>query len=231
MLENYFSYIIREPVISIPVFLNLLPFFLIWRKRAYNDRIFLILFIYLFVKLGVDLIMFDLASQKKNTVLFYNLSVPIRYILTSGMFYHKLDFKSHRSWLSISWPVFTVISIWDIIHTNLSMEDLYNHKMVIYSTTIESLLMLFWVMLYFYNTIRTLKIPNLLAYPFFWICSGFLLYYSSFLFIAPVLHYQSKWDEWMDIGSLDYIPYVFESVSLILFSIGISQYTRSSYAD
>lgn len=231
MIESYFSYIIREPVISAPVFLNLLPFFFIWRKRAYNDRVFLILLIYLFLKFGVDLIMFDLASQKKNTVLYYNLSIPVRYVLTSGMFYYKLDFKSQRWWLVVSWPIFIAVSIWDIIHTNQPMEDLYNHKMVIYSTTVESLLMLFWVMLYFYNTIRTLKIPNLLTYPFFWICSGFLLYYSSFLFIAPVLHYQSKWDEWMDIGSLDYIPYVFESVSLILFSIGISQYTRSSYAD
>jgi len=34
----------------------------------------------------------------------------------------------------------------------------------------------------------------------------------------------------MEIGFLYYIPYVFESVSLILFSIGISQYSDRSYA-
>lgn len=230
MLEIYFSYIKRQPVVSAPVFLTLLPIFLIWRKKAYHDQVFLVLLIYLILKFGVDFVMFDWASRKKNTVLLYNLSIPVRYVLTSWMYYYKLDFKIQKIWLIISLPVFVGFSVWDIIQTNPSMWDLHNHNMVLYSTTVESLLMLFWIMLYFYNTIRTLKIPNLLNYPFFWICSGLLLYYSSFLFIAPVLHYASKWEQWMEIGFLYYIPYVFESVSIILFSIGISQYSDRSYA-
>lgn len=230
MLEIYFSYIKRQPVVSAPVFLTLLPVFLIWRKKAYQDQVFLVLLVYLILKFGVDFVMFDWASRKKNTVLLYNLSIPVRYVLTSWMYYYKLDFKIQKIWLIISLPVFVVFSIWDIIQTNPSMWDLHNHSMVLYSTTVESLLMLFWILLYFYNTIRTLKIPNLLNYPFFWICSGLLLYYSSFLFIAPVLHYASKWEQWMEIGFLYYIPYVFESVSIILFSIGISQYSDRSYA-
>lgn len=230
MLEIYFSYIKRQPVVSAPVFLTLLPVFLIWRKKAYQDQVFLVLLVYLILKFGVDFVMFDWASRKKNTVLLYNLSIPVRYVLTSWMYYYKLDFKIQKIWLIISLPVFVGFSIWDIIQTNPSMWDLHNHSMVLYSTTVESLLMLFWILLYFYNTIRTLKIPNLLNYPFFWICSGLLLYYSSFLFIAPVLHYASKWEQWMEIGFLYYIPYVFESVSIILFSIGISQYSDRSYA-
>nr|WP_295929985.1 hypothetical protein [uncultured Dyadobacter sp.] len=230
MLEIYFSYIKRQPVVSAPVFLTLLPIFLIWRKKAYHDQVFLVLLIYLILKFGVDFVMFDWASRKKNTVLLYNLSIPVRYVLTSWMYYYKLDFKIQKIWLIISLPVFVGFSVWDIIQTNPTMWDLHNHSMVLYSTTVESLLMLFWILLYFYNTIRTLKIPNLLNYPFFWICSGLLLYYSSFLFIAPVLHYASKWEQWMEIGFLYYIPYVFESVSIILFSIGISQYSDRSYA-
>lgn len=230
MVEIYLSYIIKQPVVSAPVFLTLLPIFLIWQKKAYHDRLFLVLFIYLILKLGIDLIMFDFASQKKNTVLFYNVNIPLRYVLSSWMFYYKLDLKMQRTWLVISWPVFVVFSIWDIVRTNPSIWDFHNHNMVLYSTTVEGLLMLLWILLYFYNTIRTLKIPNLLAYPFFWICSGLLIYYSSFLFIAPVLHYASKWEQYMDIGFLYYVPYIFESVSLILFSIGISQFPTQSYA-
>lgn len=230
MVEIYLSYIIKQPVVSAPVFLTLLPIFLIWQKKAYHDRVFLVLFIYLTLKLGIDLIMFDFASQKKNTVLFYNVNIPLRYVLTSWMFYYKLDLKMQKAWLVVSWPVFVVFSIWDIVRTNPSIWDFHNHNMVLYSTTIEGLLMLLWILLYFYNTIRTLKIPNLLAYPFFWICSGLLIYYSSFLFIAPVLHYASKWEQYMDIGFLYYVPYIFESVSLILFSIGIAQFRTRSYA-
>ena len=230
MVEIYISYIIRQPVVSAPVFLTLLPIFLIWRRKAYHDQVFLVLFGYLILKFGIDFAMFDWASQKKNTVLLYNLNIPLRYVLTSWMFYYKLDFKVQRTWLIISWPAFVIFSLWDIVRTNPSMWDLHNHNMVLYSTTIESLLMLFWILIYFYNTIRTLRIPNLLTYPFFWICSGLLIYYSSFLFIAPVLHYASKWEQYMDIGFLYYVPYIFESVSLILFSIGISQFPNRSYA-
>lgn len=230
MLESYFSYIIRQPVISAPVFLNLLPILLIWRKRAYNEKLLLILFVYLILKLGVDLVMFDLASHRKNNVIYYNVSIPVRYVLTSWMYYYEFDSKSQRRWLLASWPLFIGFSIWDTIHTNPSISDVHNHNVVLYSATIESLLMLFWILLYFYNTIRALKIPNLLTYPFFWICSGLLLFYSSLLFIAPVMHYAAKWDQWMDIGTLDYLPYVFESVSLILFSVGIAQYRNNSYA-
>lgn len=230
MLETYFSYFKRQPLASIPVFLTLLPIFLIWRSRAYQERTFSVLLIYLVFKFVLDFTMFEWASNQKNTVLFYNLSVPVRYVLTSCMYYYKLEFIQQKRWLVTSMPVFVAFSVWDIIQTNPSLQDLHNHSMVLYSTTVESLLMLFWILLYFHNTIRALKIPNLLNYPFFWICSGLLLYYSSLLFIAPVLHYASKWEEWMDIGILYNVPYVFESVSTILFSIGISQYPDSTYA-
>jgi hypothetical protein len=231
MLEIYISYFLRQPLASIPVFLTLLPIYLIWRRKAYTDKTFLILAIYLVVKFLFDFTMFDWAAQKKNTVILYNLSVPIRYILTSWMYYGKLENKRYKYWILVSIIGFIAFSVWDILNTNPDLRDLHNHKMVLYSTTVESLLMLFWILLYFYHTISTLKIPNLLTYPFFWICSGLLLYYSSFLFIAPVLHYDSKWEQWLDMGFLSYVPYMFESVSILLFSIGISQFPNSRHAE
>ncbi len=230
MLENYVSYFERQPFASTPVFLTLLPIFLIWQRKAYRDRTFAILLIYLIVKFSIDFIMFDWASVRRNTVVFYNLNVPVRYILISWMYYHKLETKAHKTWILVVIPFFLAFSIWDMIDTNPTLGDLHNHKMVLYSTTVESLLMLFWILLYFRDTIRSLKIPNLLTYPFFWICSGLLLYYSSFLFIAPVLHYSSQWEQWLEIGFLYYVPYIFESVSIILFSIGILQFPDSLYA-
>ncbi|CAG5070983.1 hypothetical protein DYBT9623_03307 [Dyadobacter sp. CECT 9623] len=230
MLEIYFSYFKRQPLASIPVFLTLLPLLLIWQRKAYRDNAFLILGIYLMVKFVIDFIMFDWASHKRNTVVLYNFNVPFRYVLSSLIFYQKLETRRFKNWILASIPVFILFSIWDTLHTNPSLADLHNHKMVLYSTTVESLFMLFWVLLYFYNTIRALKIPNLLTYPFFWVCSGLLIYYSSFLFIAPVFHYSSKWEEWLEIGFLTYVPYMFESVSIILFSIGIAQFPDERYA-
>ena len=230
MLEIYFSYFERQPLASIPVFLTLLPILLIWQRKAYRDSTFVILGIYLIVKFLIDFTMFDWASHKRNTVVLYNFNVPLRYALSSLIFYKELETRKLKMWVLATIPLFTAFSIWDTLRINPSLSDLHNHEMVLYSTTVESLLMLFWVLLYFYNTIRALKIPNLLTFPFFWICAGILIYYSSFLFIAPVFHYSSKWEEWLEIGFFSYVPYMFESVSIILFSIGIAQFTDKKYA-
>lgn len=230
MLESYFSYAWRQPLPTLPVFLTLVPIFLIFYKQGYREKTILVLLIYLIVKFLIDFIMFDWAAQKKNTVVLYNINVPVRYLLISWMYYFQMQLRPYRLAVLLTMPLFLAFSIWDMFHTNPAGHSLYNHKMVLYSTTVESLLMIFWVLLYFYDTIRTLKIPNLLTYPFFWICSGLLIYYSSFLFIAPVLHYSSKWKDWLDIGFLPYMPYIFESVSIVLFSIGIYQYSPEQYA-
>ncbi|WP_439558835.1 hypothetical protein [Dyadobacter sp.] len=231
MLEIYISYFKRQPLASIPVFLTLLPILLIWQRKAYRDNTFLILGIYLIVKFMIDFLMFDWASHKRNTVMLYNFNVPIRYFLSSLLFYKEMETRRFKQWVLLSIPLFTAFSVWDTLRTNPWLSDMHNHRMVLYSTTVESLLMLFWVLLYFYKTIRALKIPNLLIYPFFWVCSGLLIYYSSFLFIAPVLHYSSKWEEWLEIGFFTYVPYMFESVSIILFSIGIAQFPRPQHAE
>ncbi|QRR01948.1 hypothetical protein [Dyadobacter sandarakinus] len=230
MFESYISYALRQPIPTIPVFLNLFPIILIFKRKGYRERTILLLLVYLIIKFLIDFVMFDWAAQKKNTVILYNINVPVRYLLVSGMYYFQLQTRPYKMLVLVMMPLFTLFSIWDILHINPTGNDLYHHNMVLYSTTVESLLMIFWVLLYFYDTIRTLKIPNLLTYPFFWICSGLLIYYSSFLFIAPVLHYSSKWEDWLDFGFLAYFPYIFESVSIVLFSIGIYQYSPKLYA-
>lgn len=230
MFEIYFSYFQRQPIPSIPVFLSLIPIFLIWQRKAYHDKTFLIFLIYLVTKFIIDLLMFDGAAHRENTVLLYNLSIAMRYVLLSWMYYLKIEIKSHKVWVVIIMPLFVLFTIWDLTSANPGKWDLRNHNMVRYASTIESLLILFWILLYFFDIIRSLKIPNLLEYPFFWICSGLLLYYSSLLFIAPVLHYASKWDNWLEIGILYDIPNIFEFVSIILFSLGIYQFPKKWYA-
>jgi hypothetical protein len=230
MPEIYISYFTRQPLASIPVFLTALPIALVLYKRAFLDKAFLIFLIYLIAKFLIDLTMFEWASRHKNTMILYNLNVPVRYALSAWIFAEKMEIRKQQFWIYFSIPAFVLFAAWDLHRVNPSMTDLHNHKMVLFSTTVESLLMLFWILLYFYNTIRALKIPNLLNYPFFWMCSGLLIYYSSFLFIAPVLHYATQWDQWLEIGFLSYVPYLFEIVSILLFSIGIFQFPQRAHA-
>ena len=156
--------------------------------------------------------------------------ILIRYIFLSGMFFCKLETSIYRKSVVYSMWIFTAFCIGDLLYINPDLKNLHNHKALLYSTTLECLLMIFWILLYFYETIRSLKISNLLLFPFFWVCSGLLLYYSSFVFIAPVLHNAFKWNHRLDIGFLLYVPYIFEIVSMILFSIGIGTFSARHYA-
>ena len=170
------------------------------------------------------------AIFKINTVLYFNINVLLRYTLLSGMFYTKLESNIFKKYVAYSMLGFMFFCIGDFLYSNPELKTLHNHRALLYSTTLECLLMIFWILLYFYETIRSLKIPNLLLSPFFWICSGMLLFYSSYVFIAPVLHDVFKWNERLEIGFLLDIPSIFEIVSMILISIGTLVFSATHYA-
>jgi hypothetical protein len=230
MWETYISYFHKQPIVCLSVVSTLFPLALILYKKAYSQPTFLILFIYLVVKFAVDNVMLYYALFKVNTVLYFNINVLIRYVLLSAMFYYNLETVRYRKAILYSILAFLVFWVVDFLYCNPELANLHHHRALLYSTTLECLLMIFWILLYFYETIRTLKIPNLLTAPFFWICSGFLLYYSSFVFIAPVLNSVFKWDKRLDIGFLLDIPSIFEIVCMILISVGTWFFSSNDYA-
>lgn len=230
MIDKYLFYFDYDLLGSLTVVVTILPLFLIIYRKAYIDPSFRLLLWLLVIKFGIDLIMFHLAATRSNNLVFFNLSILFRYAFLSGMFYYKFENKYLRKIIPPVTICFVVFFLWDIWNCNDKPIDLHTHRIVKYSLTLESALMIFWVLLYFYELIRSLKIPNLLTFPFFWVCSGLLLYYSSIIFIAPALHYVSQWQKQMDIGMLEKIPYVFEIVGTLLYSIGIWVFSARYYA-
>ncbi|WP_221390441.1 hypothetical protein [Dyadobacter sp. NIV53] len=230
MLETFITYYFKKPIPCTAVFISLLPLILILVKKAYLDSAFKILLIYLTFKLIIDLLMIRSASIHQNNIIYFNLSIPIYYALLSSMFYEKLDNKIYKKGIAISTVALVVFTIWDIFHSNSRITDFHNHRAVLFSKTIEGVLIIILVLLYFYELIKSLKIPDLLVFPFFWICSGLLLYYSSFIFIAPLLHYTATWNSVIDLGITRVIPYIFEIICALLFSIGIYQFSAENYA-
>jgi hypothetical protein len=221
MVENYITYYLDQPLVCSAVFVTPIPIFLILYRRAYQDPSFKLLLIFLVLKFIIDLAMLHYAAIRGNTIILYNISVPLRYIPLSGMFYFKFQNKLFRKVLLYIIGLFLIFTIWDVIHINPDLLTFHDHRMVAYSTTIESFLMIFWILYYFYETIRSLAIPNLLTFPFFWVCSGLLLFYASFAFIAPILTYAISWTNPLDLGILIYLPYIFEIIASVLFSVGV----------
>ena len=230
LIESYFTFIQNHLIVCLAVFITIIPLCLILYRKANVDPSFYLLLIYLVTKLIIDLIMFHYATQRTNNLIYYNLSIPLRYALLSGMFYFKIESGTYKKGIIYSIIGFSVFTIWDVLYSYPDIKDLHNHSMVAYATTVECLLMLFWILVYFYEVIRMLKIPNILTFPFFWVCSGLLLYYSSFIFIAPILHYTEKWDNPLYIGFLNLVPYIFETLCLLFFSIGVWIFSKRYYA-
>ena len=230
MTEIYISFCQKYTIVCIAVFVTIIPISLALYRKSHLDRAFLFLLAYLVVKLFIDLIMFHFASIRESTVVFYNASIPIYYTILAGMLYNNIESISYRKWLIWSVIVFVFFSVWDIIQVNPDLLDFHNQRVAVYSGTVFSLLMIFWILMYMFETIKLLRIPNLLRFPFFWVSAGFLLYYSSLVFIASTLYDVVQWDNWLELGLIYYVPYIFEIICALFISLGIWNFSERQYA-
>jgi hypothetical protein len=228
-MNEYIQFFIKNPVSSLAVFITIVPIVIIWFRRAFIDKAIRFLFIYLLIKLVIDTVMLQYVLNNLNNLIFYNIHIPIRYILLGGMLYYYFESVVYKRLIISTMAVFLVFSIWDILSVNPDLSDTYNHLLVRYSSTVESVLMIFWLLAFYFDAIQSLRITNLLTFPFFWICGGLLLFYSTYVFIAPLLHYVVKWENQFDIGILYQVPYVFEIISMVLIGLGITYYSPRQY--
>ncbi|MCE7071598.1 hypothetical protein LZG74_14865 [Dyadobacter sp. CY327] len=182
------------------------------------------------MKLIIDIIMVRSAANHENNILFFNLAIPVNYALLGGMFYYKFNSRTLKKGIIGSMVGFLAFTVWDILNSNPVISDLHNHRAVLFAKTVEGVLIITLILLFFYELIKSLRIPNLLTFPFFWVCSGLLLYYSSFIFIAPVLHYTATWNHSVDMGLTETIPTIFEIVCALCFGIGIYHFSAGHYA-
>ncbi len=217
----FFTYIERYPLASSAVFFILVPLFVAGFRYSHLNTAFRFLFVYLLLDLIVGLWMMYLAAHRANNILLLNLFVPLRYAFFSGMFYYYFRSALVKRIIFYSIIAFGPFALLDIYASNRDLTDLHNHLVGKYSQVVESVLIIFWVLLYFYEIIKTLQVSNILGYPFFWICAGLLIFYSGNIFYFPFWYYTNTWENKLQVGLIDDIPFIVELISLFLFSIGL----------
>ncbi len=230
MLDKYLLFFTHDILANSTVIVTLLPIFIIIYRKAYVDPTFRLLLIYLIIKLVLDVMMFHFATFRINNLMLYNISVVVRYTLLSGMFLYKFENPLLKKIIIPLSIAFIIFSSWDIWISNPNIAHINEHRIVKYATTLEALLMILWTLIYFYELIRSLKIPSLLTFPFFWVCSGLLVYYSSLIFISPALNYSMRWETMFAIGYLDRVLYMFDIIIMLLFSLGTWVFSARFYA-
>jgi hypothetical protein len=178
----YLEFINKFTVSSLAVFVILIPLILSLSSYSYLDKAFRLLLTFLCIDLIIGLWMFHLAAYRSNNILLLNIFVPMRYMLLGGMFIHYFHSNRNRQIIFFSIIAFIPFTIIDVYTSNENLADLHNHMVGRYSQVVESVLMILWVLLYFYEIIKSMVVKNITSYPFFWVCAGLLFFYSGNIF-------------------------------------------------
>lgn len=115
-------------------------------------------------------------------VVFYGYTV-IEYLILSSLFSRYVKALFHTSFLVVANILFFLTVCLDIGWW--SGINQFNG----YSTAIESLLVIFFVVSYFLKTLQEMQTKHLEREPLFWISTGLLLYFASSLFIFLFTNY------------------------------------------
>ncbi len=219
-MTNYLNFFKAYPIYIVGALLTIFPVLLMWRKRAYRQKPFFFLFVFLCYKLVNDLVMIHFASFQINNLFLNNLNMLVRYVLFSCMYYHLYSSAAYRRLLLRVSILFSLLAVAEIYVSLGSLSTSRDNTEVQFTSTLECVLMICWILLYYYEVMRTLRITNLLASPPFLISAGLLMFYAVYAFVAPVMKYVNRWEPALDIGFMHFMPVVFEvgCILIILFS-------------
>lgn len=199
---------------SLATLLTVLPISTFIFRMAYYQRAVRFLFWFLVVKLTVELVMFYLASKGMPNLYLANTLIIVGYFLVAKMFHEVYDGISYKRIVVGCSVVFSLVVCFDIYRDGME----YSFR---YSGMFECIFIMLFGLMYFHELIRHPKIPSLYTYPLFWVCSSLLLYFAPCVFLSPMAFYLDRWpiNDMMHVFTI--IPYILESMYLIILSFAI----------
>lgn len=212
MLKHFLTY----PIEDLPTFLTVLPLLVLWYRLDYKKRAERYFFLYLCSKLGIELVMFYMASKSLNNLPLYNTYVLVSYCLLARMSYEAIEHPRARKVIVAGSTLFIGVFILDLYSVGM-------YQVGPFAGTVQCCLMIAYALMFFAWLSHTLRIPNLFEYPLFWIFSGLLTYYASITFATPVFNVCERFG----VGSKNELyvmvlaSYVMESLYLTIVGFGL----------
>ncbi len=174
---------------------------------------FIPLFILLIFNVIMELLNIIFSESGENNMYIYHCFTIVEFTLIS--LFYSFFFQQYFTPLLINLliPVFLLAAYIDYKVNGLESMDNY-------STSIESIVFIFYSLSFFYYALKNLIFENLLATPVFWINTAILLYFSGNLILFIFSNYMGRIDPikygvlWVVIHSF------FNMLYSILLSIG-----------
>lgn len=218
----YYTQAINFSYFTFLLVLVFLPLGLFLYNGRYQVRPYHYVFYFLFYKLTCDLWMFHLAALHENNIYLINLTA-VAEIIFFGLFYTStlLSYFA-KTIIRISTACWLAFFFWELLMKNQELRDLHNHTYLSQAATAECVLILLWVLLFFYETIRDMRIPNLLESSAFWISTGLLFYFAAKVCVSPFMADIWRWNhDIIPYKKISRLPYYLEPFMILAISNGI----------
>lgn len=205
---------INNPIQASATLITLLPIITFTYRLAYYGRAMRFFFIYLVAKLLIELVMWYMASRGVYNLFLGNILTIIGFVLIARMFYEAYESKLKKMFVYVYSALFLLVVSFDLYRDGIE----YTFK---YSGMAQSVFTMALCLMYFYELIQHPKIPDLLSYPFFWLCSALLLYFAPCVFISPMQFYLDRFPINHTMHIFSVLPYLLETAYLFIAGVGI----------
>ena len=146
-------------------------------KYRLLDHIQIKLFYLIVLVLIVELISNVLWHKKINNLPIFHFYTVIEFLLIINIYSSVLSKMFSKKFFAVLGVVFTVFAVINTIF--FQGLKTFNSNV----TTMLSLFVIFFALIYFYSLLKEVKYSALETNPMFWINSGFLIYFSSNLIL------------------------------------------------
>lgn len=159
---------------------------------------FIFFFLQKFIELKKHILLLTLLSFISNFIMavlwlnvMNNMYIGNIYVLLETSIFFVIYKKNLGKLFSIAFFVSIVSIFYLSFLLNLYVQGFYEINS--YTRTLESMIMIFFALSYFYKTMQTLDSDNLIKEPMFWLNSGVLLYFSANVFVFVFSNFVSKY--------------------------------------
>ncbi len=172
--------------------LALLSAFFLYLQKRNKIQLYFIPFLFLTVLIEFIGAFFSTNLTYVQNVRFgmYNIFTTIEFLFYSFLFYIHFKKKYFKKLAIIFMPVFLSFSLLNILFIQG-----FNNTFNTYAFLVGSFFIVIFCCLFFYESVQPEKIDDQLSkQPFFWICSGLLIYYLGSVIINALFKYLTSND-------------------------------------
>jgi hypothetical protein len=130
----------------------------------------------------------EYLSLDLNTLFVYNLHNILLFGLIAFLYYTQIKGKIWKWFIISAFLVFFCLALVDyqtILYWNI---DRFNK----FSYPVSGFFSIIFLLLYFYQLLKELSVPNLSDYPLFWFSTGGLIYFSGTFFMYLLIQNFTK---------------------------------------